>query len=125
MADPLIFLAGTWLSQYIGLMRSGKFNLLSKNFATFLRLLHNQQNPCKLILSILKDFKVATKIRSITSDSNSAMPPAMRIVRRKLKNEHGLHFDCEAFYIWCFSHIINCAVFDATPLIREEVYMIH
>lgn len=85
---------------------------------------YNQHTSSELILSILKVFNVATKIKAIRSDSGGVMPPAMKIVRLTLNDEYGLHFDDNAFQIRCVCHIINRAVIDVTLLIREEVDML-
>lgn len=85
---------------------------------------HDEYTTFESILSVLKEYNVATKIKTITSDSGSEMSPATGILRRTLNDEYGRHFDDEAFHIRGVCHIINRAVVDATSLIRKEVDML-
>ena len=54
---------------------------------------HNQYSTSELILKVLTDFNVHTKVRAITTDSGPEMGPAMNHVRKALKDNYGIDLD--------------------------------
>jgi hypothetical protein len=73
-----------------------------------------------MVLSILKEFDISTRVRAVTTDSGSEMPAAMKHIREELKSLYKLRLD-EDWHVRCVCHIINRAVVDATKLIKDEV----
>jgi hypothetical protein len=81
---------------------------------------HDQWTTSELILDILKEFHLMSRIRAITNDSRSEMAPAMKRVRDFLNNENQLYLE-EDWHVRCIWHIINRAIIDATDLMTEEI----
>jgi hypothetical protein len=48
---------------------------------------HNQFSTSELVLAVLKNYNLSTKIRAVTTDSGSEMPPAMKYVRMELNRQ--------------------------------------
>ena len=69
-----------------------------------------------MILYIVKKVEIYCKVRTITSDSGAEMPPAVKIVQKKVMDEFTLHAD-EDFHIRCISHVNIRAVMDAKKII--------
>ncbi|BBN20791.1 hypothetical protein Mp_zg01480 [Marchantia polymorpha subsp. ruderalis] len=84
---------------------------------------HNQHTTSDLILSVVKDYNMWSKIKAIISDSGGEMPPAMVIVRENLNDQYSLRLE-DGFHIRCICHVINRAVYDATHFIKKEVQML-
>ncbi|PTQ26406.1 hypothetical protein MARPO_1944s0001, partial [Marchantia polymorpha] len=84
---------------------------------------HNQHTTSDLILSVVKDYNMWSKIKAITSDSGGEMPPAMVIVRENLNDQYSLRLE-DGFHIRCICHVINRVVCDATHFIKKEVQML-
>ncbi|PTQ43663.1 hypothetical protein MARPO_0023s0007, partial [Marchantia polymorpha] len=84
---------------------------------------HNQHTTSDLILSVVKDFNIWSKIKAITSDSGGEMPPAMVIVIENLNDQYSPRLE-DGFHIRCIYHVINRAVCDATHFIKKEVQML-
>lgn len=84
---------------------------------------HNQHTTSDLILSVVKDFNIWSKIKAITSESGGEMPPAMIIVKENLNDQYSLLLE-DDFHIRCICHVINRVVCDATHFIKKEVQML-
>ncbi|BBN03751.1 hypothetical protein Mp_2g26060 [Marchantia polymorpha subsp. ruderalis] len=84
---------------------------------------HNQHTTSDLILSVVKDYNMWSKIKAITSDSGGEMPLAMVIVRENLNDQYSLRLE-DGFHIRCICHVINRVVCDATHFIKKEVQML-
>ncbi|BBM98871.1 hypothetical protein Mp_1g16840 [Marchantia polymorpha subsp. ruderalis] len=99
---------------------------------------HNQHTTSDLILSVVKDYNMWSKIKAITSDSGGescqwrrvsddcggeSVVAAMVIVRENLNDQYSLRLE-DGFHIRCICHVINRAVCDATHFIKKEVQML-
>jgi hypothetical protein len=82
---------------------------------------HNMHTTSALIKRILKEFNLATKIRTSTTDSGSEMPPAMKIVKEVLNKDFNLFLD-DDFHIRWVCHIINPAVVDCEALFLTKMW---
>jgi hypothetical protein len=86
---------------------------------------HNQHTTSDLIISILKEFNLHTRVRAITSDSGGEMVPAMKLVQSYLNRDLSASICYNVdFHMRCVCHVINRAVVDATALIKREVGML-
>lgn len=81
---------------------------------------HNQLTTSELLLSILKDLNLATRVRAITTDSGGEMPPAMRHVAAKLNEEFDAKLESD-WHVRCVCHIINRAVKDCEIIVKPVV----
>lgn len=63
---------------------------------------------------------MCTKIRAITTDNGSEMPPAMKIVMEYLNERYTLKLECD-WYIRFVCHIVNRAVVDCEALVQQLV----
>jgi hypothetical protein len=81
---------------------------------------HDQWTNSELILDIVKEFNLTSRIREIIADCGSEMAPAMKRVRDFLNNENQLHLE-EYWQVRCIWHIINRSSIDATALMTEEI----
>ena len=81
---------------------------------------HNQFTTSELILSVLKNYNLNTKIREVTTDSGSEMPPAMNHVRGELNQQLELKLTGD-WHIRCVCHIMNRTVIDCGNLVKIEV----
>lgn len=84
---------------------------------------HNHDISSDLILSVMKDFNMSTKMKVVTFDSSGEMWPAMIIVRHNLNDQYFFCLEYD-FYIWCVCHIINCVVCDVTQFIKKKMQML-
>jgi hypothetical protein len=84
---------------------------------------HNQETTFDLIINVLKDYNVSSRVKAITSDSGPEMPGAMRRVRDALNAEFKLYLN-EDYHVRCVCHVINRAVVNATAVIKKEVEML-
>jgi hypothetical protein len=74
---------------------------------------HDQHNTRDILLNIINNYKLGPRVRAVTTDSGSEMPPAIQQVRQYL-NEQFSHDFGNDFHIRCGCHIIDRAV--KTPL---------
>ncbi|OAE27781.1 hypothetical protein AXG93_2167s1100 [Marchantia polymorpha subsp. ruderalis] len=81
---------------------------------------HNQWTTSELLLSILKDLNLATRVRAVTTDSGGEMPPAMRHVAAKLNEEFDAKLESD-WHVRCVCHIINRAVEDCGTIVKPVV----
>jgi hypothetical protein len=70
---------------------------------------HDQHNTRDILLNIINDYKLGPRVRAVTTDSGSEMPPAIRQVREYL-NEQFCQDLGNDFHIRCGCHIIDRAV---------------
>jgi nucleoside-triphosphatase THEP1 len=83
---------------------------------------HNQETTSALIISILKEFNIHTRVRAITTDSGGEMIPAIDRVRRHLIDNLAVNVGTsENFHIRCVCHVINRSVVDAIGMMKSEV----
>jgi hypothetical protein len=61
---------------------------------------HNQWTTSDLVLSVVKYYGLHTKVRAVTTDSGSEMPPAMKHLRLTLKEDYDLDLK-EYWHISC------------------------
>jgi hypothetical protein len=88
-------------------------------FKYFLRP-HNQHTTSDLIISILKEFNIHTRVRAITSDSGGEMVPAIKLVQSYLNSDQATNICSNAdFHMRCVFHVMNRAVVDSTALIKR------
>jgi hypothetical protein len=73
---------------------------------------HNASTTCEILKLILHEYELQTRIRAITTDSESEMRPAMRLLGNHLNMEFDLGLT-ESFHIRCICHIMNRAAIDA------------
>ena len=81
---------------------------------------HNQWTTSELLLSILKDLNLATRIRATTTDSGGEMPSSMRHVAAKLNEEFNVKLESD-WHVRCVCHIINRAVKDCEAIVKPVV----
>ena len=81
---------------------------------------HNQFSTAQLMMSILKEFSLETRVRSITTDSGSEMAPAMEQVRLWLNDDRSMGLEA-SWHVRCICHIINRCVVDAQNTVQSEV----
>ncbi|BBN01618.1 hypothetical protein Mp_2g08860 [Marchantia polymorpha subsp. ruderalis] len=81
---------------------------------------HNQWTTSELLLSILKDLNLATRVRAVTTNSGGEMPPAMRHVAAKLNEEFDAKLESD-WHVRCVCHIINRAVKDCETIVKLVV----
>jgi hypothetical protein len=81
---------------------------------------HNQWTTSELILDVIKNHNLQTKLAAITTDSGAEMAPAMRHVKDALNRDYAIGLT-SGYHIRCVCHIINRAVVDASALFKSEV----
>jgi hypothetical protein len=72
---------------------------------------HDQHNTRDILLNIINDYKLGPRVRAVSTDSGSKMPPAIQQVRKDL-NEQFCQYLGNDFHIRCGFHIIDRAVKD-------------
>ena len=82
---------------------------------------HNQFTTSDLLLSIMKDYNIQTRVRAITTDSGSEMAPAVELIRQQLTTDLQMDLDPESYHVRCACHIINRAVVDASEVVQDEM----
>lgn len=84
---------------------------------------HNTTTTADLIIAILDHYKLSTKVRAITTDSGSEMPPAMKVVMERLNDDFDTKLS-EDWHIRCACHIMDRAVIDCEALVKKETAMV-
>ena len=80
---------------------------------------HNQHTTSELIIAILKEFNIHTRVRAITLDSGGEMVPAIKLVHSYLDQVSATNVsNAIDFHMRCVCDIINRTVADATTLIK-------
>lgn len=80
----------------------------------------NEHAMSELLLNLIKEYNLHTKIRSITTGSSKEMEPAMRLVAEALNAQYITGLDAD-WHIRCVSEIITHAVMECDLLMQEEV----
>jgi hypothetical protein len=81
---------------------------------------HDQHNTRDILLNIINDYKLGPRVRAVTTDNGSEMPPAFQQVRTYL-NEQFCQDLGNDFHIICGCHIIDRAVKDLAVYMRAQL----
>jgi hypothetical protein len=81
---------------------------------------HDQHNTRDILLNIINDYKLGPRVRAVTTDSGSEMPPAIQQVREYL-NEQFCQDLGNDFHIRCGCHITDRAVKDSAVYMRAQL----
>jgi hypothetical protein len=65
---------------------------------------HDQHNTRDFLLNIINNYKLGPRVRAVTMDSGSKMPPAIQQVRQFLNEQFSLDFGSD-FHIRCGCHM--------------------
>jgi len=81
---------------------------------------YTEWSTSELVLSVIKDFGLQSKIRAITTDSGSDILSAMTRVKGEFHKDFGLNLN-EQFRVSCICHVINDSVGNCMKLIENQV----
>jgi hypothetical protein len=81
---------------------------------------HDQRNTRDILLNIINDYKLGPRVRAVTTDSGSEMPPAIQQVRTYLNVQFGQDLGND-FQIRCGCHIIYRAAKDSAVYMRAQL----